>query len=465
MAALLVCGTVAADWPQFRGPGGTGIADDHPLPEQFGESTNLVWKTAVPPGHSSPVIAGDRIFMTAYESERLLVLAVDRGTGEIEWMREAPRPRREHFQPTHGPASPTPVTDGENVYVFFGDFGALSYDADGNERWRHAMGPFVNQNGHGSSPVLADGKLLIVCDQQVGSFLIALDPGTGETLWKADRPATTRGYGTAGIFRPRGGRPQVVVPGAYRVSAYDLGTGEELWWVRGFAWQLKCVPLFDSDTVYINGWEIGGDPGQQQETPPFATVLEAHDKDGDGLLSFAEAPDERLRSARPWSEADLGGDGKMDERDWNFYAARRAPINNLVAIRPGSLRGDITDSGVAWRYTKALPNTPSPLLYRGRLFLVKDGGIFSSVDPGEGVSLKVGRLREAIDKYWASPVAGDGKIFTVSEGCMISAIVPEADWSVIATSSLDGTCFATPAIVDGRMYVRSLQALYSFSRQ
>ncbi|MDE0101301.1 MAG: PQQ-binding-like beta-propeller repeat protein [Bryobacterales bacterium] len=462
LAALLACAAPAADWPQFRGPAGTGIADDSPLPVEFGEGENLDWKTAVPHGHSSPVIAGDRIFMTAYEGERLLVMAVDRGSGEIEWIREAPRPRREHFQPTHGPASPSPVTDGENVYVFFGDFGALSYDAEGNERWRHAMGPFINQNGHGSSPILADGKLLIVCDQQVGSYLIALDPGTGETVWKTDRPATARGYGTAGVFRPEGGRPQVVVPGAYRVSAYDLETGEELWWVRGFAWQLKCVPLFDGDTVYINGWEIGGDPGQQQQTPTFASVLAEHDKDGDGLLSHAEAPNERLRQARPWSEADLGGDGKLDERDWQFYAARRAPINNLVAIRPGSLRGDITESGVLWRYTKSLPNTPSPLLYRGLVYLVKDGGIFSSVDPQKGASLKVGRLREAIDKYWASPVAGDGKIFVVSEGCTISTIEPGGQWSVVATSQLDGTCFATPAIVDGRVYVRSLQALYSF---
>lgn len=124
LAALLVCAAQAADWPQFRGPAGTGIADDRPLPAQFLEGENMAWRTAIPPGHSSPVIAGDRIFMTAYEGERLLVMAVERGSGEIEWIREAPRPRQEHFQPTHGPASPSPVTDGENVYVFFGDFGA-----------------------------------------------------------------------------------------------------------------------------------------------------------------------------------------------------------------------------------------------------------------------------------------------------------------------------------------------------
>ena len=454
-----------ADWPQFRGPEGTGIAHSGPLPIRFGEDTNLVWKTALPSGHSSPVIADERIYLTAFESERLLVLAVARDSGEILWIREAPRPRKEHFQPTHGPASPSPVTDGENVFVFFGDFGAISFDPDGNERWRRPLGPFINQNGHGSSPILADGKLLIVCDQQVDSYLIALDAETGATVWKAPRPANTRGYGTAGVFRTSSGEAQVVVPGSYRVSAYSLASGEELWWVNGFAWQLKCVPLFKGDTVYINGWEIGGDPGQQQDTPSFAEVLAQHDKDGDGLLSQDEAPEERLKKAHPWTEADLGGDGKLDERDWYFYGARRAPVNNLVAIRPGSLRGDITESGVLWRYNKSLPNTSSPLLYDDTIYLVKDGGIFSSIDPAEGNSHKVARLREAIDKYWASPVVGDGKIYTVSEGCMISTIAPGAEWEVLATSTLDGTCFATPAIVDGRIYVRTLQAMYSFGLQ
>ena len=462
---LLAFPAASADWPQFRGPLGTGIAEGSELPSRFGEDLNLLWKREVPAGHSSPVIAGNRIYLTAHEDERLLVLAMERDTGEVLWIREVPRPRREGFQRTHGPASPSPVTDGENVYAFFGDFGAISFDTNGNERWRHPLGPFKNQNGHGSSPILADGMLLIVCDQQVGSYLIALDAETGNKVWKAERRESTRGYGTAGVFRPAKGKPQVVVPGSYRVVAYDLETGERLWWVSGFAWQLKCVPLFDGDTIYINGWEIGGDPGQRKETPSFEDVLATHDADNDGTLTQDEAPNEELKRDYPWAEYDLGGDGKMDERDWYFYGARRAPINNLVAIRPGEMRGDITKKGVLWRYDKSLPNTPSPLLYRGTIFLVRDGGIFSSVDPVKGQAHRVNRLRDAIDKYWASPVAGDGKIYTLSEGCMISTVTPEADWSVLATSRLDGTCFATPAIVDGRIYIRSLQAIYSFGLQ
>lgn len=440
-----------------------GIAEDGPFPSHFNVEENLVWKTDLPPGHSSPVLSETLIFLTAYENESLLTIALDRETGKTLWRREAPRPRREHFQPTHGPASPSPVTDGENVYVFFGDFGILSYDSTGNERWRLPLGPFVNGNGHGSSPILVDDKLILVCDQSDNSYLLALHTADGSVAWKTDRPEVTRGYGTAGIFRPANGKPQVVVPGAYRVLAYDLATGEKIWWVNGFAWQLKCVPVFDADTIYINGWEIGGDPGQQQETASFAEVLAEHDADNDGKISQSESPDKRLAGDRSWSEHDLDGDGLLDERDWFFYAARRAPINNLVAIRPGNLSGDISQSGVLWRYTKSLPNTPSPLLYRGMLYLVKDGGIFSSIDPATGDPKRVARLAGAIDKYWASPVAADGKIYAISESCVVSAITPGADWKVAAGSdSVEGVCFATPALAGGRFHLRTMDALYAF---
>lgn len=453
---------LAADWPQFRGPNGSGITEGSALPVRFSEDENLLWKTELPPGHSSPVVAGDRIFLTAYEGERLLVMALDRRSGAVLWRREAPRPRQEPYQPSHGPATPSPATDGENVYVFFGDFGALSYDAQGNERWRRPMGPFRNINGHGSSPILADGKLLIVCDQEVDSYLIALDTENGETVWKAERPDFTRGYGTAGIFRPADAPPQVVVPGSYRVAAYDLATGERLWWVTGFSSQMKCVPVFAGDTIYISGWAYGGSPGLQEGTASFREVIAEFDRNQDQALSRDEVPDDFLGEGVDWDLYDLDDDGRLGERDWHFFAARRSQVNNLVAIRPAGRRGDITDEAVLWRYTKSLPIAPSPLFYQGSLYLVKDGGIFSSLDPVQGRAHHVGRLREAMGKYWASPVAGDDKILTVSENCQISAIAPGPNWSVTATSELDGECFATPAIADGRIYVRTLQALYSF---
>ena len=135
---------LASEWPQFRGPNASGVSDEAQLPVEFGPETNVVWKTAVPPGHSSPSIAGDRIFLTAFENERLFTLALDRGTGRILWRREAPRPRKQERKPENSPASPTPATDGRNVYAFFAEFGLLAYGPDGNELWRMPLGPYAS---------------------------------------------------------------------------------------------------------------------------------------------------------------------------------------------------------------------------------------------------------------------------------------------------------------------------------
>ena len=455
-----------ADWPQFRGPGGSGVAVSGKPPVEFGPHRNVVWKTPLPPGHSSPVLTGDRIFVTAYEDEKLLTLALDRASGKILWRREAPRPRREPFQRTHGPASPSPVTDGSNVYVFFGDFGLLSYGPDGGERWRLPLGPFNNGNGHGSSPILADGLLVLLCDQDSGSYVVAVDQETGKVRWKTDRPEVSRGYATPGVFRPAEGPAELIVPGSYVIVAYDLASGEKLWWVGGMAWQLKSVPLFDGNMIYVNAWEIGGDPGQEKETPPsFEEILKQNDANGNGVLDRAEAPYPEMKRDHPWREADFDRDGVMDAGDWLLFVARRTATNNFVAIRHDGSRGDITKTNVSWRYRKSLPNTPSPLFYRGWLWLVKDGGIVTTLNPKNGRPVKQGRLRDAIDRYWASPVAAHDAVYMTSESCKVSVLRPEGQWTVRATNSFDDQCFATPAIADGKIYFRTLNALYCLGRE
>src|ERR1043166_6671595 len=162
---LWMAGVIAGDWTQFRGPNGSGIAESTKLPVEFGPERNVVWRTSLPPGHSSPVLTANRIFLTGVDRDKLLTVCLDRANGKILWKREAPRPRKEGMQETNSPASPSPVTDGSNVYVFFGDFGMISYSGERDERWRLPMGPFNNQNGHGSSPILAGGLLVLICDQ------------------------------------------------------------------------------------------------------------------------------------------------------------------------------------------------------------------------------------------------------------------------------------------------------------
>ena len=455
----------AADWPQFRGRNGLGIGDTTGLPEVFGPRKNIAWKTALPAGHSSPALTENRIFLTAYEDDKLLTLCLQRESGRVLWRRQAPRPRRQPFHSLHGPATPSPATDGENVYVFFGDFGLLSYDADGEERWQVPLGPFNNRNGSASSPILAEGMVILICDQDDGSsFMIAVDQQDGRLRWRVERPEFTRGFVTPGVYRPTNGQPQLVVPGSYQVVSYDLATGEKLWWVRKIGWQVKCVPIIVGGTIYVNAYGEGiGGAGSTHELPTFEELLAENDANQDGKIALDEGRHPRLTG--DWINADIDDDGFVREHDWKFYIARLESENSLVAIRPNGRRGDLTETNVLWRYRKSLPNTPSPLLYKGVIYMVKDGGIVTSLDAARGTVLKQGRVREAVDDYWASVVAGDDKVFLVSQACAITVLSATGEWDVVATNRLDDECFATPAIADGRFYVRTLKALYSFGKR
>ncbi|MEX2261157.1 MAG: PQQ-binding-like beta-propeller repeat protein [Bryobacteraceae bacterium] len=468
----------AQDWPQFRGPNAAGVAGVARLPVRFGPADNVVWKTELPPGHSSPVIVGDRIILTAAEGGnrtdagrkkvvdeggRLYTICLDRKTGKILWRREAPRPRLERYEPTNSSASPTPAIEGNAVYVFFGDFGLISYELDGSERWRLPLGPFNNVNGHGSSPIVVGKLVILLCDQDTDSFLVAIDKNTGKVEWKVERPDSTRSYSTPSILRPARGPAELIVPGAYQLASYNAETGEKLWWIRGLSWQPKSSPVIDGDMIYAHWWEYGGEAEQPTETPAFAETLKQYDSNRDGRLTpdeFASEP--RIQSS--FYTIDLDSNGHLDERDWNFYRARRASRNQLIAVRHGG-RGDRTGTNVVWSMRKFLPNVPTPLLYQGVLYMVKDGGILTSLDPKTGEILKQGRLTGALDTYYSSPVGGAGQVYMLSQQGKAVVLKAGAQWEILAVNDLGDECFATPAIAGNRIYFRTRSALYSFGER
>ncbi len=168
LVALLGASVVqASDWARFRGPNGSGVAETGRLPVVFGPGTNSQWDVTVPPGKSSAVLSADRLYLTAAEDGELLTLAFDRATGRELWRRAAPSRRVERMNRLNHEASSTPVTDGTNVYVFFGGYGMLAYGPDGDQLWALPLGPFTNYHGMAASPILADGKLIMVCDQDL----------------------------------------------------------------------------------------------------------------------------------------------------------------------------------------------------------------------------------------------------------------------------------------------------------
>jgi len=470
----------AGDWPQYRGSNGSGVGSASRLPTEFGPEKNVVWKAPVPFGHSSPVITGELIFITGadggsrsymsensdkltYRGGKLYTLAINSRTGKMVWQREAPRNRVTQYQKNNSPATPSAVTDGKSVYVFFQDFGLLAYTKDGAERWRLPLGPFNNQNGFGSSPILYRDLLVLVCDQDSSdSYLLAVDKNTGRVRWKTSRiESSTRSYVTPAVFQPKDGPAELIVPGPFQATAYYATTGERAWWVRGLWWQPKSVPVIDGDAIYAIAADLQGDSEKQEELPTFTELLAKYDVNYDRKLTMDEfSGDSTMQRIAPG--VDMDRKGFLEERDWNFYRARTAARSNFLAIRHGG-QGDLTNTNVIWSMHKYLPSCTSPLIYRGVMYLVKEGGILTALDPKTGKILKQGRLTGALDEYYASPVGAAGKVFLLSQQGKATVVKAGADWEILAVNDLDDDAYATPAIVDEKLYVRTRGTLYCFA--
>ena len=462
ISVLGVLLALASEWTRFRGPNGTGVAEGATLPREIGAGKNVFWKTTIPKGKSSPTVTADRIFLTGHENGKLLTFALDRKTGRMLWQRVAPGHRDEKRHTLNDPASPSPVSDGRNVYVFFAGYGLVSYTGDGVERWRLPLGPFSNFHGMGASPMLADGKVVMVCDQDQDAFLVAVDQDTGKLVWRVERPEMVHSYSTPVVYRTKRGRTEVIVPGSYKMTSYDAATGKLVWTVRGLTYQVKSVAVVEGETLYFTGYAAGSEPGEHMDLPGFAEMIRNHDKNGDGKLSKDEVP--KAWHPGTWEMQDLNKDGLLDEKDWEYYRMRRSSSNSAMAVKLGG-EGDVTATHVLWRYEKSLPDVPGILLYRGVLYLVRSGGIVQSLDPATGKLLKLERLPHAMDEYYTSPVAGDGKVYMISRNGNVSVLEAGANWGLAAKGEFDEEVFATPAIADGHIWVRTATALYDFAER
>src|SRR5258708_1804819 len=249
---VLLSGAAWGQWDRFRGPNGTGVSESAGLPAEFGPKKNLIWRTELPPGHSSPVIGGERIYLTGVEHEQLYTFCVEPASGRILWKREAPRSRHEKLHSLNNPASPTPVTDSENVYVFFSDFGLLSYTRAGKERWRLPLGPFKNVYGMGVSPVLADDVVVLVIDQDKDSFIVGVGRNDGKVRWQKPRPEALSGASTPVVVKNSSGPSLILAPASFRLDVYSARDGEAVWWVRGLPGEMKSGPAVVGDFVYVS---------------------------------------------------------------------------------------------------------------------------------------------------------------------------------------------------------------------
>ena len=473
---LMTSPVVAEDggrWAQFRGPNASGVHASAELPNRVVPSEAL-WKASVPPGHSSAVLSKDRLFLTGFDerAERLEVLCLSRTDGRLLWRRSVPAEQIEAHHEAGSPAAATPVVDGESLFVYFGSFGLVRYDLDGNEVWRKPLPVPETPYGTGTSPVLGAG-LLFLNGQGEEPYLLAVNPETGATAWRKQTPRSGSAYSTPIIAPGADGAAEVIVFGNSAIAAYDAGSGEEIWWMTIATLDAIATPVIGGGLLYVVSQSSAASSEGYQGT--FENLLERFDEDGDTSLSAAEVPDSFIflkRSAESAGDVSLkllfqywdsNGDDALDRAEWRAAQQFRARFDNaLMALQPGG-RGELPPKRLIWQYKHSLPEVPSPLLYRGKIYLVKDGGLLTCLDAADGRLVYRKRL-PARGQYYASPVAGDEKIIIASNSGMVVVLGSGEEFDVMSEQQFDEPIFATPAIGRNAVYVRTLGHVYAFHR-
>lgn len=448
---LSVPALFAEEWTRFRGLNGSGVSTATGYPTAFSKTKNLVWRTLVRSGKSSPVLTQRRIFLTALEKDKLYTQCFDRATGKLLWERSVERGRVEPSHNFNHPAAVTPVTDGDVVYVFFPEYGLIAYDSDGNERWKVRLGPFSNENGHSTSPIIAGGNVVLVLDQMIGSYIAAFDTRNGELRWKTPREEMD-GYATPVLYQPKGS-PAVVITGSRgQLGAHRVDNGKRLWSWKHLSPSAVASPVLVNNRLFTFGY--GNDRAN-----PFGPQLQKYDKNRDGQLT----PDEYGEDAYLKGVGLFVGnqDGIVTQEKFDFRQQMSVAPSSLFAIR---LDADTTAPPQAiWKQERSFVAViPSPLYYDDVLYVLKNGGLLTSFNSNTGDIEKASRVEGALGGYSSSPVAAEGRIFIASEEGKIAVLKAGAQWELLQINDLDEGIFATPALADGSIYVRTSEALYRF---
>jgi outer membrane protein assembly factor BamB len=420
---LLNVSSLAANWPQWRGPSGMGVSDEKNLPTQWGVGKNIKWKTPIAGrGHSSPIVWGNRIFLTtaiegdlvpgakavkhmngdkefvhpdsvgANRQHTFKVVCVDRETGKILWEQIAfqgtpydDRHRKSSY------AASTPTTDGKLVYAFFGSEGLYAYDMKGKLAWKADLGKLGTVGmGTGTSPIIYENLVLVQCDEEngAGSFIAAVDTKTGKQVWKTPRQVQVS-WSTPLLVRTAK-RAEVIASGTEAIIAYDPATGKELWRHKGVESNAIPSPVANSEMVFV---------------------------------------------------------------------AAGFPAKIAMAINLGGA-GDLAET-VAWKYSKGTAYVPSPILYGEYLYLTTDRGILTCLDAKTGTVKYEGGRIPIPATFTASPVAFDNKILLTSEDGDTFIIKAGPTHEILGTNSIGEPVYASPAIADGRIFIRGEKNLYA----
>ena len=415
----------AQDWPGWRGPKLDGHSSESTAPLKWSATENIAWFASIPGvGHSSPIIVGDRVFLTTclLKEEKRLLLCLDRVSGKILWEREVLQSPLEPKHKLNSFSSATPVSDGKHVWVAFArlrqktksdDYpreprsvnyltehktlkGYVSemivacYDVEGNKVWMKSPGQFYSTHGFCATPILYKNTVILNGDQDAEAYLTALDKKTGESVWRVDRPNRFRSY-CAPLIVEAGGKTQLVMTGAERVTSYNPDTGELIWFITGPTEQYVASPVFAENL---------------------------------------------------------------------FFLTAGFPTYHNMAIHPDGV-GDVTKSKVAWHESKTIPRNaayvPSPIAYEKWFYVISDQGYLNCFEAKTGKRLWIQKLG---DHHSASPICVAGKLYITSDAGTTYVLQGGPIFDLLAQNQLGDPCYSSPAFSRGRMFIRCDRGLY-----
>jgi outer membrane protein assembly factor BamB len=482
-----------ANWPQFRGPNGSGVATAFNPPSKV-VADQAAWRTPLPPGKSSPVLWNGSIFLTGVEGSRLLTLALDARSGTILWKRQAPQVRLESVHTANSVAASTPCADEHGVYVYFGSYGLLCYDRDGRELWQKAIPTPKSMYGVSTSPILHEQRLILLLDDDANlpdsklsrSKVIALDKATGQPVWETARPYSRGAWSTPMIWKHEHGTDLVVL-GNGRVYGYEPATGTEKWFVSGFAREPIGLPVAGDGQLYVSVAMQGGRGDVHLDPEPFWAAMLQFDRNGDGRIGRDEINENFNLPIRPELPPDhpgfglpLPSDPVKRKESQNKIFDRRDKYHDgfltkeefvadmtvgqgrpyLAAIRPGGT-GDITESHVSWNLRNGIPEIPSPVFNSGLLYLVRDGGTLSCLRASTGEIVYRERLGAA-GQYIASPVIANDHLYLLSAKGVLTVVKCGDKFEIVHQADLKVSISATPAMDRNSLYVRTGESLLAF---
>jgi len=483
----------ATNWNQFRGPEGSGVAKNSKPPVEIGPA-NLMWKTPIPSGLSSPVLAGDRLFLTAVEQQRLFTIAIDRRDGRELWRRAVPEAPLQKVHKANTPASPSALVDAENVYVYFGSYGLLAYRHDGTEVWKKPLPTPRSLYGSSTSPIAYKNLLILVIDDDANlpksklskSRIVALKRATGETAWETARPFLRSGWSTPTIWKHQEA-DELVVLGHGRVVSYDPANGREKWFAKGFSRETIAVPVQGNGKVYLSSAQLGGVSDAEVDPKPFWKAMLKFDRNKDGKFGRDEITEQFTWPLRPelplghpgwgiplpsdpgrrrqrqqgiFGWADKNRDDLWTEEELSSHISNRPGRPILMAIKPGG-SGELGREHIAWELNRSVPEIPSPLFYQDRIYMVRNGGTLAAVDPDKGRLSYRGRLG-GTGQYSASPVAANGHLYLLSDEGTLSVVKAGETFELIHRFQLPEEASVTPALDGNTIYLRGVRHLWAY---